>query len=113
MFLVFSAKTFTEKLCKSATGLILFQPEVVLDKIKEYSGVQEEIQVECSDDESDGFATPPLPVWSKWNTPITNTGRRRGQEYMMERLKEGKITLTVLCVQDKVVKASDRMVSAG
>jgi len=116
MFPVFSAKTFTEKLCKSAfkkTGLILFRPEVVLDKMKEYGGVQEEIQVECSDDESDGFATPPPPVWSEWNTPITNTGRRRGQEYVTERLKEGKITPTVLRVQDKVVKASDRMVSAG
>jgi hypothetical protein len=42
MFPVFSVKTFTKKLCKSAfkkTGLILFRPKVVLDKIKEYGGV--------------------------------------------------------------------------
>ena len=32
---------------------------------------------------------------------------------MTNRLKEGKITPTVLRVQDKVVKASDRMVTAG
>jgi hypothetical protein len=42
MFPVFSAKTFTEKLCKSVfkkTGLIPFRPEVVLNNIKEYGGV--------------------------------------------------------------------------
>jgi len=68
MFPVFSTKTFTEKLCKSAfkkTGLIPFWPEIVLNKMKEYGGVQEEIRVESSDDESDGFATPPPPVWSE------------------------------------------------
>ena len=68
IFLVFSAKMFTEKLCKSIfkkTGLILFWPEVVLDKMKEYSGIQEEIRVESSDDESNGFVTPLLLVWSE------------------------------------------------
>ena len=62
MFLVFSTKMFTEKLCKSTfkkTSLILFRPEIILNKMKEYSGVQEEIRVESSDDESNGFATPP------------------------------------------------------
>ena len=49
MFLVFSAKAFTEK-----TGLIPFRSEIVLDKMKEYGGIQEEIRVESSDDECDG-----------------------------------------------------------
>jgi DDE superfamily endonuclease len=115
MFPRFSARTFTEKLCKSAfrkTGLIPYNPDIVLDKMKEYGGIQEAPRVESSDDESDGFATPP-PIWTEFDTPITNTGRRRGQAYVTERLKEGNITPTVLRVQDKVVKAADRMVSAG
>jgi hypothetical protein len=52
-------------------------------------------------------------LWDRFNTPITNTGRRKGQAYVTEWLKKGDITPTVLRVQDKVVKASDRMVSTG
>ena len=43
-FQTFSNKTFTAKLCKSAfkkTGLIPYNPAIVLDKMREYSGIQE------------------------------------------------------------------------
>ena len=56
---------FTPKLCKSAfrkTGLVPFNPSVVLNKIKEYRGIQDVLAVESSDDESDSFATPPPPI---------------------------------------------------
>ena len=62
IFPVFSSCTFTENLCKSTfkkTSLILFWLEIILDKIKEYSSVQEEIQVKSSDDKSNGFVIPP------------------------------------------------------
>ena len=81
--------------------------------MKEYSGVQDAPTVESSDDESIGFATPPPPIRSEFKTPITNTSRRRGQEYVTERLKAGDITPTAIRVQEKVVKAGDRMVIAG
>ena len=116
MFPRFSGPTFTEKLCKSAfrkTGLIPFDLNIVLNKMKEYGGIQEAPRIELSDNESDGFATPLLILWDRFNTPITNTGRRKGQAYVTERLKKGDITPTVLRVQDKVVKASNRMVFTG
>jgi hypothetical protein len=116
MFPRFSGPTFTEKLCKSAfrkTGLIPFDLNIVLNKMKEYGGIQEAPRIELSDNESDGFATPPLILWDRFNTPITNTGRQKGQAYVTERLRKGDITPTVLHVQDKIVKASDRIVSTG
>ena len=65
LFLVFSDRTFTPKLCISAfkkTGLIPFNPSVILNKIKEYKGVQDVLRVESSDNESKGFSTsPPRP----------------------------------------------------
>ena len=81
--------------------------------MKEYGGVQDAPVVESSDDESIGFATLPPPIWSEFKTPITNTGRRQGQEYVIERLKAGDITPIVIRVQEKVTKAGDRMVIAG
>ena len=81
MFPQFSSRTFTEKLCKSAfqkTGLIPFNPSIVLDKMKEYGGIQEAPHVEPSDNESDRFTTLPPILWDKFNTPITNTRQRKG-----------------------------------
>ena len=46
--------------------------------MKEYSRVQDTSTVESSDDESIGFAILLPPIWSEFETPITNTGRRRG-----------------------------------
>ena len=69
--------------------------------------------VESSDDKSEGFGTLLPRPWNEFNTPITNTGRRRRQDYVIERLKGGVITPTVIRVQEKVAKASDIMVLAG
>jgi hypothetical protein len=116
LFNKFSSRTFTPKLCASSftkTGLIPLNPVIVLDKMKEYGGIQEQEQVELFNDSSEGFATPPPQPWHEFSTPITNTQRRRGSEYVMERLQSGDITPTVLRVQDKVARASDRMVLAG
>ena len=58
LFLVFSDRTFTSKLCISAfkkTGLIPFNPSVILDKIKEYKKVQDVLEVKSNDDKSKGF----------------------------------------------------------
>jgi hypothetical protein len=61
----FFDKTFTLKLCKSAfrkTGLILYNPLVVLYKIKQFGGIQENIrEEELSKDKEPAFATLPLP----------------------------------------------------
>ena len=62
LFPVFSDRIFTPKLCISAfkkTGFIPFNPSVILDKIKEYEGVQDMLRVESSDDKSKGFGTSP------------------------------------------------------
>jgi hypothetical protein len=63
LFPRFSSRTFTLKLCISAfrkTGLIPFNPLIVLDKMKEYGGIQEALNSSTDEDESDAFATPPL-----------------------------------------------------
>lgn len=116
LFNKFSARTFTPKLCQAAfrkTGLIPFDPYVVLTKMKEYGGIQEQEERELSIESSIGFATPPPRPWHEFDTPITNTGRRRGSDYISKRLQEGLITPTVLRVQEKVSKSADRMVLAG
>ena len=65
LFNKFSAKTFKPKLCKSAfrkTGLIPFDPSIILSKMKEYGGIQEVQREETpsSDEDSEpAFATPP------------------------------------------------------
>jgi len=81
--------------------------------MKQYGGVQELEREESSDESSVGFATPPPPPWHEFTTPITNTGRRRGSNYVTERLRAGNITPTVIRVQEKVSKSADRMVLAG
>jgi DDE superfamily endonuclease len=115
IFARFSTQTFTPELCKSAftkTGLIPFNPDLVLDKMKVYGGIQEYPLVGSDNKESNAFATPP-PSWAEFCTPVTNTGRRKGQEYITNRLIDGLITPTVIRVQEKVAKAGDCMVSAG
>ena len=81
--------------------------------MKQYGGVQELEREESSDESSVGFTTPPPPPWHEFTTPITNTGRRRGSNYVTERLRAGNITPTVIRVQEKVSKSADRIVLAG
>ena len=85
-------------------------------KLKQYGGIQEVQREETpsSDDESEpAFATPPPPPWHEFTTPITNTGRRRGSQYVKGRLLVGTVTPTVIRVQEKVEKAADRMILTG
>jgi hypothetical protein len=79
--------------------------------MKQYGRVQEAQLYE--EEESEGFATPPLRPWIEFKTPITNTGRQQGLNYVTERLKAGNITPTVIRVQEKVTKSADRMILAG
>jgi hypothetical protein len=94
-FQKFSDKTFTPKLCKAAfrkTGLIPFNPKLVLDKMKAYRGIQNAVEAEevaISRESTPGFATPPPRPWSEFTTPITNTQRKRGSEYVKERMIAG------------------------
>jgi len=116
IFQTFSNRTFTPVLCQSAfrkAGLIPYDPSVVLSKMKDYGG-QQGRERSCSIDSSDaGFATPPPPPWHEFTTPVTNTGRRRGAQYVVGRLQTGQITPTVIRVQEKVEKAADKMILAG
>jgi len=118
-FQKFSNKTFTPKLCKAAfrkTGLIPFNPKLVLDKMKAYGGIQNAVEAEevaISRESTPGFATPLPRLWSEFMTPITNTQRKRGSEYVKERMVAGPITPTVIRVMEKVQKGSDKMILEG
>jgi hypothetical protein len=85
--------------------------------MRDYGGIQERSREESdkeSDEESEPtFATPPPPPWHEFNTPITNTGRRKGVDYIKLRMLAGTITPTVIRVQEKVEKAADRMILRG
>jgi hypothetical protein len=116
MFNTFSTKTFTPQLCKAAfrkTGLIPYNPSIVLDKMKEFGGIQEAQESSSDDDSEPAFATPPLRPWKEFKTPITNTERRRGSDYVTVRLKAGDVTPTLIRVQEKVSKSADQMVLSG
>jgi hypothetical protein len=110
IFNKFSSKSFTSAICKASfkkTGLIPFNPNIVLSKMKRFGGIQNEDNDESIDDESFGFATPPRPPWTEFTTPITNTGRRRGSLYMRDRILVGNIILTAIRMIEKVEKAAD------
>jgi hypothetical protein len=113
----FFDKTFTLELCKSAfqkTGLILYNPLVVLRKMKQFGGIQENIrEKELSKDEEPAFATLPPPDWTQFNTPITNTQRKRGSEYVRSRAITRPLTPTAIRVIEKVEKASDKLILQG
>jgi hypothetical protein len=116
MFNTFSTKTFTPQLCKAAfrkTGLIPYNPSIVLDKMKEFGGIQEAQESSSDDDSKPAFATPPLRPWKEFKTPITNTERRRGSDYVTVRLKAEDVTPTLIRVQEKVSKSADQMVLSG
>jgi hypothetical protein len=65
LFQRFFDKTFTLELCKLTfrkTSLILYDPLVVLRKMKQFGGIQENIkEEELSKDKEPAFVTPPLP----------------------------------------------------
>ena len=111
----FSTKTFTSKICKAAfkkAGLIPFDPLVVLLKMKEFGGIQDQSRKESIDDNPIEFATPPPSSWSEFNTLITNTGRR-GIKYVQDCILAGPITPTIIRVFEKIEKAADLLILKG
>jgi hypothetical protein len=107
------------------TGLIPFDPSVVLEKMKEYQALQmPEPVVETPSSlllsSSVGFTTLPLTPtnWNLYTTPLTMRSRKKGLEYVRSRTVsaiDGDIPITpsVLRVQDKVSQASERSMLAG
>ena len=120
IFQAFSDHTFAPKRIQSAfrkTGLVPYDPAIVLDKMKEYGGIQVEIEEEgssLSDDSEPAFATPPPRPWTEFRTPITNTQRRRGSEYIQSRVRSGEpLTPIAIRVMEKVEKGTDQLVISG
>jgi hypothetical protein len=71
-----------------------------------YGGIQEE-PIEPTEREpssSPAFATPPPRPWSEFATPLTFTARKRGNDYVNERIEEGPLTPTVKRVKLKCDK---------
>ena len=85
--------------------------------MKEYGGIQVEIEEEgssLSDDSEPAFATPPPRPWTEFRTPITNTQRRRGSEYIQSRVRSGEpLTPIAIRVMEKVEKGTDQLVISG
>jgi DDE superfamily endonuclease len=99
MFQTFSDRTWTPKLCRSAfrkTGLIPYNPDIVLNEMKKYGGIQETpvALIEREPSSSPAFATPPPKPWDEFNTPITFSQRKRGHEFVEERIENGPWPLT-------------------
>ena len=117
-------KIYQSAFCK--TRLILLNPLVVLEKIKEYQGLQVQMQEDIQTSSSPllslsiGFATPPLmPTnWNLYATPLTMRSQKQGLEYIRSRTVSAidsniPITPLVLQVQDKVVQAAEQSILAG
>ena len=118
IFQTFSDRTWTTKLCKSAfrkTGLIPYN--LVLEKMKDYGGMQDNIQRESDREPSSSpaFATPPPKPWEEYNHPITYTQRKRGSNYVDERIEKGPwpLTPTVKRVKLKVDKYVEAHLHSG
>jgi hypothetical protein len=108
----FSDKTFILKLYKSTfrkTGLILFNLEVVYAKIKEFDPkyVPNPDKGHKSNKSSEpAFITPlPCPI-IKYITPITNTQRRRGSDFIQSRFALQNMTPIVLYIMEKLERGT-------
>jgi hypothetical protein len=116
-------KIYRSAFCK--TGLIPFNPSVVLEKMKEYQALQMlEPVVEAPSSPLlsllVGFTTPPLTPtnWNLYTTPLTMRSRKKGLEYIHSRTisaidSDIPITPSVLQVQDKVLQALERSILVG
>lgn len=71
-------------------GLIPFKPDIVLSKMRSHNGIQENAPPQPPHElsSSPGFMTPP-PPWNEFNTPITQTQRKRGSGYVDLRIESG------------------------
>jgi hypothetical protein len=109
------------------TGLIPLNPELVLNKMKEYTRKQTvestpPPNLDDSDDSSNAFATPPSPIqttnWQDWPTPFTMRTRKKGVDYIQSRTEQAilgiqQLSPSVLRVQAKVEKASQTSILRG
>ena len=78
------------------TGLILFNPQIVLDTIEEFKAKQRVEEPPPNSPRSrspNTFATPPpqspRPTnWNDWPTPLTMRTRKKGVDYVRSRTVE-------------------------
>jgi hypothetical protein len=128
----FHDKTFKNaRIHKSAfrkTGLIPYNPTLVLEKMKEYQATRPPppplpVQPPSSPplpSSPPAFATPPPlePNWSQFNTPLTMRTRKSGVEYIKKRQWDAidhgiPLTPSVVRVTEKVDKASETSILKG
>jgi DDE superfamily endonuclease len=125
----FHNKTFKNiRIHKSAfqkTGLIPYNPILVLSKMKEYNArhVRPQTPPILSSPPPPSsplaFSTPPIQVgWSQFNTPLTIRTRKSGVEYIKKRhfesVEQGvPLTPSVVRVAEKVEKASETSILRG
>jgi hypothetical protein len=129
----FHDKTFKNpRIHKSAfrkTGLIPYNPILVLSKMKEYQKLHRRPQTPPAIPQSSplllpsssppAFNTPPLQAgWSQFNTPLTMRTRKSGVEYIKKRqfesIEQGvPLTPSVVRVAEKVEKASETSMLRG
>jgi hypothetical protein len=115
------------------TGLIPLNPELILSKMKEYKQLQKQEKRQARTptpptspirqsspiflSSPPAFATPPPrtpspPInWAEWDTPLTIRTRRKGVNYVKERIEAALsgtlITPSVKRVQDKIEGAAE------
>jgi hypothetical protein len=127
----FHDKTFKNpRIHKSAfrkTGLIPYNPILVLSKMKEYHTLNTRPQTPPLIPPSSpplpssppAFNTPPLQAgWSQFNTPLKMRTRKSGVEYIKKRhfesIEQGApLTPSVVRVAEKVEKASETSILRG
>jgi hypothetical protein len=81
--------------------------------MKDFGGIQD-IKSEESSEEEPAFATPPPLPWTEFQTPVTNTQRRRGSEYIQTRIRSNlPLTSVALRVMEKVKKGTNQLVISG
>lgn len=104
------------------TGLIPFNPDIVLHKMKEFTG-QQQTSAGDSSSESEGHTDtphtpPPLDDWKEWPTPLTIRTLRRGQDYVTERVglaiaSDCPLTPSVSRVNHVINSATERSMVRG
>ena len=128
----FHDKTFKNpRIHKSAfrkTGLIPYNPILVLSKMKEYHTLHTRPKTPppilrssplLPSSSPPAFNTPPLQAgWSQFNTPLTMRTRKSGVEYIKKRhfesIEQGvPLTPSVVRVAEKVEKASETSMLRG
>jgi hypothetical protein len=110
------------------TGLIPFNPQIVLDTMKEYKAQQHIKEppnsprsISSWSESPDMFATlsqlPQPTNWNNWSIPLTMRTYKKGVDYIqswtVEAMQGTPITPSVVRVQDKIKKASETSMLTG